>query len=76
MPGLPVAQVLTVDREPGLTRYDVLCPYCNRVHHHQWLSTDIAFATTAPCDGIQRYRVTLPGINDNAIDEPVPNWTE
>lgn len=31
MPGLSDARVLWVEREPGLVRYDVLCPYCNGI---------------------------------------------
>ena len=76
MPGLPVAQLVSTDREPGLARYDALCPYCNRVHHHQWLGDDAAFAVTAPCDGTQRYRVKLPDRDDQAINEYIPNWEE
>lgn len=59
MPGFPEAQVLSIDREPGLARYDVWCPYCSAVHHHQWSGTDTRFAVTAPCSGAQRYRVDL-----------------
>lgn len=76
MPGLPIAQLLSLDREPGLTRLDVLCPYCNRVHHHSWSGDDTAFSVPAPCSSSQRYRINVPGRDDNAIDVPVPNWTE
>lgn len=79
MPGLPVAQLLSVDREPGFARLDVLCPYCQRVHHHQWDGTDVRFAVTAPCStgsSLRRYRVTMPGRDDHAFDEPLPNWEE
>lgn len=61
MPGLPIAQLLCVDREPGFVRYDVLCPFCNAVHHHQWIGTDTRFALTAPCSCARRYRVDLSG---------------
>lgn len=84
MTGMPEAQMLWVDREPGLTRYDVFCPYCNRVHHHSWLGTETRFSVAAPCGTGQRYRVRLSslqtirpdGRDDNAMDVPVPNWTE
>lgn len=85
MPGLPVAQVVSVDYEPGLARYDVLCPYCNRVHHHRWFGTDTRFAVMAPCsNSAQRYRVNMPsapptkrnGRDDNAIHEYENNWIE
>lgn len=61
MTRLPVAQLVSIDWEPGLTRYDVLCPYCNAVHHHRWLGTDTRFALTAPCSCARRYRVDLSG---------------
>jgi hypothetical protein len=77
MPGLPVAQVVGVDRDRGLVRYDVVCPYCHQVHHHQWHGTDTAFAVTAPCAITERYRVQLPGRDDNAADTPYEhNWIE
>jgi hypothetical protein len=60
---IPVAQVLSLDSEPGLTRYDVMCPYCDRIHHHQWLGGDTAFTVLAPCSpagSSDRYRVFLP----------------
>ncbi len=58
MTGLPVAQVVSVDREPGITRLDVLCPYCHAVHHHQWLGAAARFTVNAPCstvDDLRRY---------------------
>ncbi len=83
MPGLSDARVLWVEREPGLVRYDVLCQYCNGIHHHQWLGADTRFSVVAPCSPAQRYRVRLaavlasrPNRDDNAINVPVPNWTE
>ncbi len=84
MTKLPVAQVLSVDREPGITRLDVLCPYCGAIHHHQWLSAVTRFTENAPCSSetdLRRYHVkahSLPASNhdDNAFDDPVPNWDE
>lgn len=76
MPGTPAAQVLCVERDRGFTRYDVLCPYCHRVHHHQWLGTDTTFAVAAPCSDALRYRMRLPGRDDNAMSSVEPNWTE
>lgn len=85
--GLPVAQVVSIDREPGITRLDVLCPYCNAVHHHQWLGAARRFTVQAPCStgaDLRRYHVkihSLPtsnrdGINDNAMHEFENNWIE
>lgn len=76
MPGLPTAQLLTVDHERGLRRCDVLCPYCNRVHHHRLPGDDAAFTATAACSRTLTYRVALPGRDDNAIDVPANNWEE
>lgn len=79
MPGLPVAQVLCVDREAGLVRYDVLCPYCNAVHHHQWFGTKAAFVMTASCStgsDARRYSVRVEGRDDNAMHEYENNWIE
>jgi len=47
-----------------------------RVHHHQWLGTDTTFAVAAPCSDALRYRVRLPGRDDNAMSSVEPNWTE
>lgn len=82
--GLLVAEVVSVDREPGITRLDVLCPYCGSVHHHQWLNTAARFTVNAPCStgaDLRRYYVkmrSLPASNrdENAFDDPVPNWDE
>lgn len=30
MPGLPLAQVVSIDREPGLLRCDIMCPIAMR----------------------------------------------
>lgn len=80
MPGLPLAQLMFVDREPGLTRFDVLCPYCRRVHHHPWLGTETRFSVNAPCSPGQRYRIRLSHIqrsrDDNAMHEYENNWIE
>lgn len=80
MPGLPEAQVLCVEPSPDLLRFDVLCPHCRQVHHHQWNGTDTRFSVPASCDPGQRYRVRLTQVHttrdDQAIDVPVPNWTE
>jgi hypothetical protein len=76
MPPIPTAQLLGVDYEPGFARYDVLCPYCQRVHHHQWQGVDTVFAVIAPCSGVLRYRVRMRRRDDQALDIPVPNWTE
>lgn len=67
MPGLPIAQLLSVEHEPGFARLDVLCPYCNAVHHHQWLGTDSKFRsdgsllnlTAVPRAGAKAETITL-----------------
>lgn len=87
MAGLPVAQLLSIGREPGFARLDVLCPYCQRVHHHQWLGAEARFTVIAPCStssDLRRYRLKMyplppnkrPARDDNAFDEPPPNWEE
>ena len=85
-PGLPVAQVVAVNRERGQVRYDVLCPYCHRIHHHQSLGQDISSDLTAPCSTARsalRYRTRLDqdstdeGRDDNAADTHYEhNWIE
>ncbi|MEE3805000.1 hypothetical protein [Mycobacterium intracellulare] len=87
MTKLPVAQVLSVDREPGITRLDVLCPYCSAIHHHQWLNAAARFTVNAPCStgaDIRQYHVKAHSlqasnhddINDNAMHEYENNWIE
>ncbi|BBY71619.1 hypothetical protein MPRI_38060 [Mycobacterium paraintracellulare] len=84
MTELPVAQVVSVDREPGIVRLDVLCPYCGAVHHHQWLNAAVRFTANAPCStgaDLRRYHVKMQSLSpsnrdDNAFDDPVPNWDE
>lgn len=84
---LPVAQIVSVDREPGITRLDVLCPYCGAVHHHQWLNAAVRFTVNAPCSSetdLRQYHVKVhssptrnhDGINDNAMHEYENNWIE
>lgn len=66
----------------GQDRFTVRCPHCCQIHSHRWFGNHVAFDATAPCSvgkDIRMYRVDLSAAlerDSNAIDEPVPNWTE
>lgn len=65
---------------PG--RFAVRCPHCGQIHSHRWNGGPVRYDATASCSSgreIRMYRVDLSGAfnpDDNAIDDPVPNWTE
>lgn len=66
----------------GQGRFTVRCPHCDTLHSHRWNGNHVAFDISAPCSSgrdVRMYRVDLSGALDrdsNAMDEPVPNWTE
>lgn len=79
----PIAPLFSLRlNDSGQGRFTVRCPHCSTLHGHRWYGDHVSFDVSAPCSrgqDVRMYRVDLSeelNRDSNAIDDPVPNWTE